>query len=452
MQFKPPTIAAEAQAPQPDRGRRRGRGAQRQRHRAADPGPRGPDRSRWSRSVRTPSRTSRTRSRSTSARPRSPRTTRPTRSRLGAAERHPARYGQRPPAELQLRPARTAPARARPRWSTPSAAAPTPAASPPLPGVGCVDIARSSSPRHRHRRRTAATTPAPTPIQFVPFAVDAVTGVIGPASRRRHVHRLQPATSAGHTVQATTVATELPSPRSTLHPGRPDQPLRQLHTRSPRAASRTGRLADPTVTAAAGRPADRPVHPAARVGHREVLGQATLGNFRHRPRRLRPRTIINGRCAPASANPDGVSFPVEEHDGTAVVHRPDRLRPVLHRPVDLAEQRPQRPRHGAVLQTVNGDVQRRRPRARRSTAASTPASRFTRLRLLRGDAVPADRPRATRSHSLLNGTSSTVCQRPGAIISFGFALLDATSSAARLRRDHRSASTPRRKRVNPAYR
>src|SRR5215469_4367715 len=68
----------------------------------------------------------------------------------------------------------------------------------PLPGAGCVDIARSSAGPNSDGSPATGNYTGTNAIQFVPFALDAVTAAIGPAT-------------GGTVGGVTTVATSVPS-------------------------------------------------------------------------------------------------------------------------------------------------------------------------------------------------------------------------------------------------
>ena len=284
-------------------------------------------------------------------------------------EHHPARrlgrcrtasFPTRPPRSrwrpaTAASPARTAPARASRRCGSRSTRpAPTPARpSPRDPGLGCVDIARSSSTVD-----TTDNNPA-VDIQFVPFAIDAVTGATGPASCTPSTNC--PSFTAdlgnGTTKAVTTVASTLGSDIGTatlaqisaLYNCTADQD-RQHHLLAAGAGpDRPGR-----------RHGDRPVRAAARLGHPLVLG-GHLGRQlpRQRSRRhLRQRPHHRGRAGVGQRRR-------RQRPGRGArrhrrVHRPGRLRPVLHRPVHLAAEpdpQPARPRRGPA------GHQRRSPRS-----------------------------------------------------------------------------------------
>ena len=158
----------------------------------------------------------------------------------GRAERtfQPHRPSRWPPATAAST-ARTAPARAWRRCGSSLNAASANAGNavgPSKPGLGCVDIARSSSGPDIVDTNTAVD------IQYVPFALDAVTGATGPTCCTASADNCPTFTADlgnGSTMSATPVPTHhhpwpTASPRPTCTPC-------TTAARPPRAASPTGR-------------------------------------------------------------------------------------------------------------------------------------------------------------------------------------------------------------------
>jgi ABC-type phosphate transport system substrate-binding protein len=289
------------------------------------------------------------------------------------------------------------------------------AAVAPKPGLGCVDIARSSS-----GPSVAGSNPA-VDIQYVPFAVDGVTGSTGPSS-------CTPATNCpsftadlgnGSTLPVTTVA-------STIATGAASFTLADLHNLYNCTTVTEGGVTywatgSPTAQPAGSTAIDL-YQPQPGSGTRSFWEGATVINFPDASPCVHDH-IIAGALAPA--NDGGVSVPVEEHDGTAV-----STDPIGYGPFSIAQFISQtvnnhNPRaHGANLQPIGG--------VSPFNTAGTPSSGLnttTPFPILRYvyDVVKLSRLSAAGDPigPLLNGTASTVCKQRSTITSFGFALMSA---------------------------
>jgi hypothetical protein len=285
----------------------------------------------------------------------------------------------------------------------------------PKPGLGCVDIARSSS-----GPSPVGTNPS-VDIQYVPFAVDGVTGSTGPTS-------CTPATNCpsftadlgnGSSKNVTTVA-------STIAAGAASFTEPDLHT-----LYNCGTVTEGGTTYwATGSPTAQPsgsvaidlYQPQPGSGTRSFWEGTTAINYPDASPCVHDH-IINGALAPV--NDGGVSVPVEEHDGTAVA-----TDPIGYGPFSIAQYISQsvnnhNPRvHGAILQPVGGVSPYNTPNTPSSGLNTT--TPFPILRYVY-DVVKLSRLTASGDPigPLLNGTASTVCKQKATITSFGFALMTA---------------------------
>jgi hypothetical protein len=284
----------------------------------------------------------------------------------------------------------------------------------PKPGLGCVDIARSSSGVD-----VAGTNPS-VDLQYVPFAVDGVTGSTGPSSCTPASNC--PAFTAdlgnGSTLNVTTVA-------STIAAGAASFTEADLHN-----LYNCNTVTEGGVTYwAAGSPTAEPAgaqtidlyQPQPGSGTRSFWEGSTAINFPDASPCVHDH-IIGGALAPA--NDGNVSVPVEEHDGTAV-----STDPLGYGPFSIAQYISQQnpthnPRfHGAVLQPVGGT----QPFVTPGTPSSGLNTAFPILRYVY-DVVKLSRLTASGDPigPLLSGTGSSVCRDRSVITSYGFALMSAS--------------------------
>lgn len=290
-------------------------------------------------------------------------------------------------------------------------------AAAPFPGLGCVDIARSSSTVD-----VVDNNPA-VDIQWVPFAIDAVTGSTGPSS-------CSPSTNCptftadlgnGTTMNVPTVASTLGAGVGAFTLA----DIRALYNCG--TATEGGTTYWPTGSTTAqpsGSVAIDLYVPQPGSGTRSFWEGGSAANF---PDSEVDTTcvhdhIINGALAPA--NDGGVSVPVEEHDGTAV-----STDPIGYGPFSIAQYISQvvnnhNPRvHGAVLQDINGISP--------FVTAGTPSSGLnTNFPILRNvyDVVKLSRLTSASDpiDTLFNGVGSTICHQHSIIQSYGFALMSST--------------------------
>ena len=281
----------------------------------------------------------------------------------------------------------------------------------PLPAAGCVDIARSSSGPNSSGPATGNYTGS-NAIQFVPFALDAVTGAIGPAAGGTPF-TAQSGDANGDTVATTTATTQLPAAVENFT----QADLITLY-------ENCGTVTEGGVTFWPFQPGTQPGGTQRIDLYIPQLGSGTekfwakeTGNWTATtPAACVNDTIVNG--ALTSANDGGITFSVEEHDGTDVA-----TDPLGYTPFSIAQWIAQSNnhndrRHGAVLQDINGVT------PTTTTGHLNTSFPFTRdvysvvsLARLQNASDPL--------HSLLDGTGSTVCQDSGEIISYGFATLGA---------------------------
>lgn len=287
------------------------------------------------------------------------------------------------------------------------------AAVAPLPQQGCVDIARSSSGPGTLGNYTGAN-----PIQYVPFALDAVAGATGPVACNTTTPC--PAFNAdlgnGSTLSVTPSATNITTADSFT--------MADLQTLYASCGTVTeGGVTYNPGTATAGQQQIDLYIPQIGSGTRNFWA-TTLGFNPTTPPSCVHDHIVGGPLAPA--NDGNVSVPVEEHDGTAVATDPNGFGPF-----SIAQWISQRNghndrRHLAILHNLT------------PTGSTTPVSPFSNGNPATGalnasfpitrdvyDVVSLARLQNTSDplFGLLNGTGSSVCNAKGLIISYGFALI-----------------------------
>jgi hypothetical protein len=287
----------------------------------------------------------------------------------------------------------------------------------PFPGLGCVDIARSSSTVD-----TTDNNPA-VDVQFVPFAIDAVTGATGPAScsPSSNCPSFTADLGNGTTKAVTTVASTLGSDIGTASLAQ----ISALYNCTPtKIGSTTYWPQEPGQTAPSGDKVIDLYVPQPGSGTRSFWEGTSAANF---PDSEVDSTCVNDHIIAgplASANDGGVSVPVEEHDGTAV-----STDAAAYDPFSIAQYISQQnpthnPRfHGAVLQSINGITP--------FNTAGTPSSGLnTNFPILRNvyDVVKLSRLTTAGDpiDALFNGVGSTICKQKSDITSFGFALMSST--------------------------
>jgi hypothetical protein len=308
---------------------------------------------------------------------------------------------------------------ARPNGSTPGLGAlenaiggATTGGTAPLPAAGCVDIARSSAGPNTNGGPATGNYTGSNAIQFVPFALDAVTGAIGPATGGT-AFTAPTGDANGDTIPATTVATALPSAVNSFT-------IADLTTLYKNCGTVTeGGVTfwpfQPNVTQPANTQRIDLYIPQEGSGT-EKFWATTLGFTFNAPPACVSPTIVNG--ALTSANDGGITVSVEEHDGTAVA-----TDPLGYGPFSIAQWIAQSNghndrRHGAVLQNING-IAPRTGTGKLNT--SFPVTRdvysVVSLARLQNTSDPL--------HSLLDGTSSTICQDAAQISAYGFGTIGA---------------------------
>lgn len=278
-------------------------------------------------------------------------------------------------------------------------------ATAPFPQAGCVDIARSSSGPVNSGIGSGNYTGA-NALQFVPFALDAVTGAIGPATGGVSFNA---PTGTGTTVPATTVATQLPAAVGSFT----QADLTTLY-------KNCGTVTEGGITFwPAGSSTPEPTGaqtidlyiPQLGSGTEKFWATETGGWTATTPASCVHNTIIGG-----ALSADNVS--IEEHDGTDVA-----TDPLGYTPFSIAQWISQNNghndrRHGAVLQDINATAP---TLANGRLNTSFPFTRdvysVVSLARLQNTSDPL--------HALLAGTNSTVCKDGGQIASYGFAQLGA---------------------------
>ena len=282
----------------------------------------------------------------------------------------------------------------------------------PLPAAGCVDIARSSSGPNSTGPGTGNYT-GTNPIQFVPFALDAVTGAIGPASGGTPF-TADSGDANGDTVATTTVTSQLPAAVEDFTQA--DLTTLYENCGTVTEGGVTFWPQGSSVAEPAGAQTIDLYIPQLGSGTEKFWAKETGNWTATTPAACVHDTIING--ALTSANDGGITFSVEEHDGTDVA-----TDPLGYTPFSIAQWIAQNNghndrRHGAVLQQINATA------PLTTTGHLNTSFPFTRdvysvvsLTRLQNTSDPL--------HALLDGTGSTVCQDAGEITSYGFATLGA---------------------------
>jgi hypothetical protein len=300
----------------------------------------------------------------------------------------------------------------------------------PFAPLGCVDIARSSS-------TVDVTDNVPAnDIQWVPFAIDAVTGVTGPAS-------CTPAGACpgfvadlgnGTTQNVTTVA-------STLGPDIGTATQTQLNSlynchRTLIGSTEYFPIGSTTDTEQPGDVGIDMYVPQSGSGTRSFWESAigfsdsevdnTAGTCVH--------DYIVGGVLAFNATTQPVKVTVEEHDGTAV-----STDPIGYGPFSIAQYISQQnpthnPRfHGAVLQDINGISPTTGSGSTLAInlgnpTATPPLPAFPILRNVY-DIVKLTRLNSTSDpiHTLFSGIGSKICSQKSIIQSYGFALMSASA-------------------------
>jgi ABC-type phosphate transport system substrate-binding protein len=274
----------------------------------------------------------------------------------------------------------------------------------PLPQAGCVDIARSSS-GPASSGIGSGNYAGPNALQFVPFALDAVTGAIGPATGGVSFNA---PTGTGTTIPATTVATQLPAAVGSFT----QADLTTLY-------KNCGTVTEGGVTfwpfqSGVTQPANTQridlYIPQLGSGTEKFWAQETGGWTATTPAACVSPTIVNGALAS-----DNVS--IEEHDGTDVA-----TDPFGYTPFSIAQWISQNNghndrRHGAALQDINGIAPLSGTRLNTSFPFTRDVYSVVSLARLQNASDPI--------HSLLDGISSFVCKDGAQISSYGFAQLGA---------------------------
>ena len=304
-------------------------------------------------------------------------------------------------------------------------------ALPIEPQLGCVDVARSSAgPGATGSGPGSGGFSGPNALQFVPFALDGVTGAVGPAAGTTGGQGVGVSFTAqshdanGDSVTTKTVATQLPAAVNSFSL----QNLKDLFG-SGNATNVTVNGVTTTFWPANGN-GTQPANSTKIDLYIPQLGSgtekfwaSTLGFTAGNPPAWDHTTIINGALSVNGAdNPNHFIFSDEEHDGTNVA-----TDPLGYAPFSIGQWLAQGKglddrRHSAVLEKVNG-VAPVNTSGNLNTAF--PITRLvysvvSRARLLNtGDPLNA----------LLDGPNSFVCQDTSTILNYGFGLLDGSPSS-----------------------
>jgi len=294
------------------------------------------------------------------------------------------------------------------------------------PGLGCVDVARSSAgPNATGSGPAGGSYTGTNAIQFVPFALDAVTGAIGPATGGT-AFTAQSHDTNGDTLPATTVATTLPSAVNSFS-------LQNLKDLFGSGISTNVTVGGVTTTFwPLGGSVAQPTGSQQIDLYIPQLGSgtekfwaSTLGFTAATPPAWDHTTIVNGALAPnASDNPNHIVFSDEEHDGTNVA-----TDPLGYAPFSIAQWIAQSNghndrRHGAVLEDVNGVAP--------TTTANNTTVLNTSFPITRLVYSVVSLSRLTNTgdplNALLDGSSSFLCQDTSTILNYGFALLNGSAA------------------------
>jgi hypothetical protein len=299
----------------------------------------------------------------------------------------------------------------------------------PAPAVGCVDLARSSAgPNAAGSGPAGGSYTGTNPMQFVPFALDAVTGVVGPTAGTSGVgvqFTAQSHDAAGDTHAATTVATTLPAAVNSFSV----QNLKDLFgsgiatTVTVSGVSTVFWPANGSVAQPTGSTKIDLYIPQLGSGT-EKFWATTTGFAAATPPAWDHTTIINGALTPA--NDGGITFTNEEHDGTNVA-----TDPIGYAPFSIAQWIAQSNnisgntdrRHSAVLQDINGVAPTVTQLGKTLLNSAFPVTRLVYSVVQKSRFDNVNDP----LHALLFGTTSKVCSST-AITTFGFATLKGAST------------------------
>ena len=301
-----------------------------------------------------------------------------------------------------------------------------------LPGLGCVDIARSSGgPAAAGSGPGGGSYTGTNAMQYVPFAEDAVDGAFGPATGGvSFVAQSHDAT--GDTLTVNTAATTLPV---SLVDQFTIQNLTDLFGSCKETTVGTqvfwplGDIVAGQTTKPAGAQQIDLYIPQIGSGT-EKFWATTTGFTAATPPACDNTTIVNGNLAPNAAdNPSHIVFTDEEHDGTNVA-----TDPLGYAPFSIAQWISQSNghsdrRHGAVLADIvnAASVQELPTKLVGSITEINPAFPVTRLVYSVVSLARLTNPNDVLD-GLLNGTNSFVCQDTGQILSFGFLPMNNTNT------------------------
>ncbi len=305
-------------------------------------------------------------------------------------------------------------------------------ATNPLPGAGCIDIARSSGgPAAAGSGPAGGSYTGTNAIQFVPFAEDAVDGAYGPATGGTSFVA-ESHDSAGHTLTVSTVATALPVAlvnqftitNLTALFGNCQETTVGTQVFWPLGDTTAGQTTPP-----AGSQTIDLYIPQLGSGT-EKFWATTTGFTAATPPACDHTTIVAGNLSPTAAdNPTGIVFSNEEHDGTNVA-----TDPLGYAPFSIAQWISQSNlhsdrRHGAQLaDIVNGASVQELPTKLVGTITEiNPAFPVTRFVYSVVSLARLTNPNDVLD-GLLNGSSSFLCQDTGQILSFGFLPMNNTNT------------------------
>jgi hypothetical protein len=283
------------------------------------------------------------------------------------------------------------------------------------PGLGCVDIARSSS------GPDIVDTNAAVDIQYIPFALDAVTGATGPAvcagagAPADGCAAFNADLGNGNTFSASPVPTQIT--QANLFTTADLHNLYNCNTATEGGVTYWP-FGSPTAQPAGSQVIDL-YQPQPGSGTRKFWEGGTAINYPDASPCVHDH-IIGGALAPA--NDGNVSVPVEEHDGTAVA-----TDPLGYGPFSIAQYISQQtpthnPRfHDAVLDNIGGVSPYVGGVISGGLNASFPITRdvYNVVSLARVTNA------SDKLNFLLDGSGSAVCSQKTLIKSYGFATIGA---------------------------
>ena len=284
------------------------------------------------------------------------------------------------------------------------------AAATPVPQVGCVDIARSSS-----GPGTLGNYTGTGGIQYVPFALDAVGGATGPAT----------ASTTAFNADLGNGTTQSVTPEATVITTADSFTLTDLET----LYASCGTVTEGGVTywpqgSTTAQPSGSVVIdlyvPQSGSGTRSFWA-STLGFSATTLPACVHDHIIAGELAPANTT-GNVSVPVEQDDGSVFATDPNGFGPFSIAQWVSQNNGHNDRRHGAVIHSLNA-----------ISPFTTSGTLNTSFPITRDVYDVVSLTRLTTSgdplNTLLDGSTSKICNAKSTILSYGFALIGSTCGA-----------------------